>query len=147
MRKVLLYCVVIGFLGGCATHNVQLYSAIDSTNKTVTVPPGSEGLKGKLKQAMSQDGWRLVVYAGPAIIEGEVGEKTKIQQYDTFKSRYRLVIASYKYDVCLNFSPAIQYDVSFIDNQSGAEIFTMNGSGCEDDVVENFMNALKGKTK
>ena len=34
---------MLAILTGCATHNVQLYGPIDSSNKTVTVPPGSEG--------------------------------------------------------------------------------------------------------
>lgn len=138
--------VLLVFLAGCATHNVQLYGVVDSSNKTVTVPPGSEGLKGKLKQALANDGWKLVVYRGPSVTEGEVGEKTKIEQYDTFKSRYRLVVSSYQYDLCLNFTAAIRYDISFIDNTSGAEVFTINGRGCvESSAVEKFMNAVRGK--
>lgn len=133
------------FLSSCAAHDAQLYQAIDTSNKTVTVPAGSEGLKGKLKKALVNTGWKLVVYRGPSVTEGEVGEKTETKHYDTFNSRYRLIVSSYEYDVCLNFTPAITYDISFIDNKSGAEAFTMNGHGCESDVVKKFMNALRGK--
>lgn len=147
MLRSLSCLVVLIALTGCATHNVQRYGTLDSTNKTVTVPPGSEGLKGKLKQALADDGWKLVVYRGPSVTEGNVGEKTKIEQYDTFNSRYRLIASSYQYDLCLNFTPAIKYDVSFIDNKSGAEIFTINGRGCESGAVEKFMEALHGKEK
>jgi len=146
MFKKLAIVALLAFLGGCATHNVQLYGPVDISNKTVTVPPGSEGLKGKLKQALANDGWKLVVYRGPSVTEGEIGERTKIEQYDTFNSRYRLVVSSYQNGLCL-ITPAIKYDISFIDNKSGAEVFTINGFGCEPDAVEKFMNALHGKDK
>ncbi|RFC33234.1 MAG: hypothetical protein DID92_2727744966 [Candidatus Nitrotoga sp. SPKER] len=147
MFKSLVVLTALAALTGCATHNVQLYGPIDNSNKTVTVPPGSEGLKGKLKSALANDGWKLVVYRGPSVTEGEIGEKTKVEQYDTFNSRYRLIASSYQFDLCLNFTPAIKYDISFIDNKSGAEVFTINGRGCEPDAVEKFMNALRGKDK
>jgi hypothetical protein len=132
------------FMFGCASHNVQMYGEIDQNNKTVTVPPGAKGLKGELKKVLSLNGWGLVVYRGPSVTEGELGKKTKIQQYDTFNSIYRLIVASSQYDICFNFSPAIRYDISFINNQSGAEIFTIDGKGCESDVVKKFSNALNG---
>lgn len=148
MLRKIASVVLLALLAGCATHNVQLYGPIDTSNKTVTVPPGSEGLKGKLKQALANDGWKLIVYRGPSVTEGEIGEKTKIEHYDTFNSRYRLITSSYQFDLCINgLTPAIEYDISFIDNKSGAEVFTINGRGCEPDVVEKFMNALRGKDK
>jgi hypothetical protein len=146
LRKIALV-IMLTILSGCATHNAQLYGSIDSSNKTVTVPPGSEGLKGKLKQALVSDGWRLVVYQGPSVTEGTTGEKTKIAQYDTFNSRYRLIASSHQIDLCLNFTPLIKYDLSFIDNKSGTEVFTINGRGCEADAVEKFLSALRGQDK
>lgn len=143
-RKLAILALLI-LLSGCASHNVQLYKSLDTSNKTVTVPSGSKGLKGKLKQALANDGWNLIVYSGPSVIEGEVGKKIKIEQYDTFHSRYRLVVSSYQYDWCLNFTPAIRYDISFIDNKSGAEAFTINGDGCEPGAVQKFVDALNGK--
>lgn len=146
MKSIVLMCIVV-FLGGCASHNIQLYGSVDQSNKTVTVPPGSKGLKGELKKALSQNGWKLAVYRGPSVTEGELGKNTKIEQYDTFNTKYRLIVSSRQYDICLNFTPAITYDISFIDNHSGAEIFTIDGRGCEPDVVEKFVNALNGIEK
>jgi hypothetical protein len=139
---------LIALLAGCATQEVQLYEPIDISNKTVMVQPGSEGLKGKLKQALAKDGWKLVVYRGPSITEGEIGEKTKLEHYDTFNARYRLLATSSQLDVCFKgFTPEIQYDISLIDNNSGSEVFTINGRGCEPDVVDKFMNTLRGSNK
>ena len=146
MKSIALMCVLV-LLGGCASHNIQLYGSVDQSNKTVTVPAGSKGLKGDLKKALSQKGWQLAVYRGPSVTEGEFGKNTKIEQYDTFNTKYRLIVSSRQYDLCLNFTPAITYDISFIDNQSGAEIFTIDGRGCEPDVVKKFENALNGIDK
>jgi len=147
--KVGLIVMLTVFLANCATHNVQRYGSVDSSNKTVTVPPGSEGLKGQLKQALVNEGWKLVVYRGPSVIEGEIGEKTKVQQYNTFNTKYRLIVSYNERDtmLCLNFRPAVEYDISFIDNKSGTEVFTISGHGCEPSVVENFLNALHAKNK
>ncbi len=144
MKAIIISLVMLVFFISCASHNVQLYEKIDNSNKTVTVPPGSSGLTGKLKKALSEDGWKLAVYRGPSVVEGELGEKTKLQQYDTFNTRYRLIVSFSQFDLCFNFSPAIRYDISFIDNQSGTEAFTMDGRDCESDVVEKFKDILRG---
>lgn len=146
MRRIFLTLAMVLVFSGCMTHNIQHYGTIDKSSKTVTVPPGAEGLKGRLKQVLADDGWKLVVYRGPSVTAGNVGENTKLEQYDTFNSRYRLIVNSYQYDLCLNFTPAIKYDVSFIDNKSGAEVFTINGRGCEAGAVEKFIDALRGKS-
>jgi len=124
MKSALLIATAI-FIAGCMSHNVQLYGVIDQSNKTVTVPIGSKGLKGALKKSLSQKGWKLVVYRGPSVTEGELGRKTKLAQYDTFNTKYRLIVSSRVYDLCLDGSPAINYEVSFIDNYSGEEVFTI----------------------
>ena len=142
MKNILLILAII-FYSGCASHNVNVYGKIDVSNKTVTVPPGSKGLKGDIKKVLAQRGWKLVVYRGPSVTEGNLGKNTKIEQYDTFNSRYRLMVVSDVYDICLNFSPAITYDISFIDNESGSEIFTIDGRGCESDVVKAFIKEFE----
>lgn len=145
--KLIITLLISLALTGCFVHDVQHYSVIDSSNKTVTVSPGSEGLNGKLKQALATAGWSLSVYKGPSISEGEVKNKLKVEQYDTFHTRYRLIANSNQFDLCLNFSPAIAYDVSFIDNKSGSEVFTMSGRGCQPGVVEKFVEAINKTSK
>jgi hypothetical protein len=136
LRKTALVAL-LALLTGCAnTYNTQTYGPIDLSNKTVTVPFGSGGLKGKLKQSLANNGWKLISDKGPSVTEGTMGEKTRIEHYDTFNSRYRLIVSSQQFDLCLlTQSPAINFDVSFIDNKSGAEVFTIGGTGCESIVV------------
>ena len=146
LSKSVLIAVLV-LLTGCAnTYNIQTYEPIDLSNKTVTVPLGSEGLKGKLKQLLANSGWKLMVDKGPSVTEGTMSEKTRIEHYDTFNSRYRLIVSSRQFDLCLvTQSPAINFDVSFIDNKSGAEVFSIGGTGCESIVVEKFMNLLRAR--
>lgn len=146
MLKLLTIISLIA-LTGCASYNVQKYGNIDSKSKTITVPAGGKGLKGELKKLLSNDDWDLVVYGGPEVTEGSVGEKTKIKKYDTFNTRYSLHVASNQYDWCLNLQPAISYDVSIIDNKNGTEILTIDGRGCEGTVVEKFSQALQSVSK
>lgn len=129
-------------LSGCYSHNVQHFSDVDKSQKTATVPPGGQGLKGKLKSALRDDGWDLVVYNGPEVTEGAVGNKTKLKRYNTFNTRYSLLVASSFFDYCLNLDEAIVYDVSLVDNKTGTEVLTLDGEGCEGRVVEEFTKAL-----
>jgi hypothetical protein len=144
MRIAPVILAAAALLSGCASHNLQRYSQIDEAQKTVTVPPGSKGLKGELKKALIDRGWRLSVDRGPDVTEEEIGEKTRVKSYDTFNTRYRLHVVSSQYDICLNLQPAITYDVSFVDNITGEEVFTLEGEGCEGGAVNKFIEALSG---
>ena len=146
MLKIGALAAVVALLAGCvAAPELARYGVIDQTSKTVTVPPGSDGLKGRLKQALNSEGWKMVVGRGPTVTEGAIGSSAKVEQFDTFNSRYRLVVTSRQYDICLNMSPAIVYDLSFIDNLSSSEVFTLAGKGCESTAVEKFVGALQGR--
>jgi len=145
MSKKLALVAGLLALTGCATKNVQVYSQIDTNDKTVTVPPGSDGLKGKLKQALANDGWKMVVYGGPAVTKGTIGAETNVEQYKTFNSRYQLMVNYNQFDLCLNFTPAINYDISLVDTKSGSEVLTVSGTDCESKAVDAFVGALHGK--
>jgi hypothetical protein len=134
------------YLTGCIRPpSIQSYGTIDQSQKSVTVPPGSNGLKGKLKQFLVAEGWRLSIDKGPSVVEGDLGSKTKLESYDTFNTRYRLHVVSRQYDTCIpRGGPAITFDISFIDNKAGSEVFTLSGESCEDMVVEKFKEAITG---
>ena len=143
MIRIMMVTIILILISGCLSHDTQVYGTIDKSNKTVMVPTGSEGLKGKLKQTLAKNGWKLVVYKGASVTEGKVGENTKLESYDTFKAKYRLIVNDNQYDICVNLSPAIYFDISFIDNESGSEVFTISGNDCESDAVESFMNTIQ----
>ncbi|MCX8519749.1 MAG: hypothetical protein ORN21_06415, partial [Methylophilaceae bacterium] len=139
MKKIILLCLL---LVGCATTDVQKYSAIDTKDKSITVPVGSEGLKGKLKQWLITDGWKLFVDKGPQVIQGEANEKFKLEKYDTFNTRYRLLVKSNWLGICLNGTNYVVYDLSVVDNKTGAEAFTMSGDDCESQILEKFKQSF-----
>lgn len=145
LRITSLFLIAI-LLQACAT-NIQKYSEIDETEKTITVPTGSKGLKGDIKRLLAQDGWALSVYRGPDVTEGAAGDQVRLEHYDTFNTRYTLFVASSVYDYCMNFSPAISYDISLVDNSTGTEVMTMDGNGCESNVAQKFMDNLAGNKK
>lgn len=87
----------------------------------------------------------MVVYRGPEVTRGSIGTKTELSSSDTFNSRYNLVVLADAVDLCLNLQPMIHYDISLIDNETGAEVITMSGTGCETDVANAFAAELQGK--
>lgn len=133
------------FLFGCASTDVHKYASVDQSEKTITVPPGSGGLLGPIKQELADQGWKAVVYRGPNVTEGSLGEKTRIESYSTFNSRYRLLLRDQRVDYCVPVGgPMYRFDISVIDNKSGSELLTMSGRGCETTIVDKFKDALKG---
>ena len=98
MKAIILFVAILFFLSGCMHHNLQSYAAIDLSQKTITVPSGSKGLRGKLKQVLTEQGWQLSVDRGPSVVEGDLGSKTKLESYDTFNTRYRLYVAFRQFD-------------------------------------------------
>ncbi|WP_149425201.1 hypothetical protein [Oryzomicrobium terrae] len=127
------------------SYNLHTYGAVDQNEKSVTVPPGSSGLTGKIKEALSKSGWKMAVRGGPRVTEGRLGDNTRLEQYDTFHTRYELILKWHQYDTCIsNFSPALFYDITLIDNKTNSEVISLDGRGCEYVVVEKFTEAMNG---
>jgi len=140
MKKKFLLMIIVGglLMGGCMYHKPHFYQPLDTSDKSITVPLGSAGPISEIKHYLKSTGWQTKIYRGPAKTQGEIGKNTNLETFDTFMTRYALFFHSYQYDYCLNFTPAIKYDLSIIDNKSGEEAFTVNGKGCEAEVVEQF---------
>lgn len=124
-------------------HDIQTYGTIDPREKSATVPAGGAGIKGLIKQSLREDGWRLAVDRGPNVTEGQLGETTRLQQFNTFNTRYRVMIGSRWVDVYLTGEDIYRYDISFVDNRNGSEVFTMSGRGGEQEVAELFSKTLR----
>ena len=129
-------------LSACATYNVRQFQLVDQTQKTITVPAGGHGLLGAIKDALRADGWKMSVDRGPIVTEGQIGTDTRLQQYDTFNTRYRLLVRGRQFDICLNLDPALVYDISLTDNLNGQEVLTMSGRGCEGTIAKEFLKNL-----
>lgn len=134
----LLLCLLSSVLCGCFSHNVHVYGAIDPTNKTMTVPTGGY-LTGAIKHALASDGWMLTTSRGPDMTEGRMGSDTRLQQFQSFNTRYVLNIWWHK---MLDAYPRYNYNISVVDTRTGSEVLTMSGNGPESDIVKRFMASL-----
>ena len=122
--------------------DVRQYGKIDNTQKSITVPPGG-GLVAELKDILNQHGWTLVVDRGPNVIEGQNSESVKLKSYNTFNSRYRLLLSANRFDTCIgHMDGAYRYNMSMIDNKTGQEIMVMGGAACESRIKSKFESFL-----
>ncbi|RQO49854.1 hypothetical protein DBR46_23080 [Pseudomonas sp. KBW05] len=139
MNRLLAIVLLMTSLTACNSQNVNNFEQIDSSAKSVTVPVGSSGLLGGLKKTLSSNGWKMNVYKGTSIIEGTMGKETSLQHYDTFNTRYTLTVAYQQVDTCIwDLRGYSIFDISLIDNQSGSEVFTIDGKDCDSTVVKKF---------
>ena len=121
-------------LCGCVT-NIETYGKLDLTDKRITVPSGGVRLIGEIKSALKKEGWELLVYRGPKVTEGSLGENLRLEEYDTYNTRYTIFIDCYH--------SSWVYDLSMVDNKTGAEVITMSGQDDPATVVKKFLKALK----
>ena len=132
-------------LAGCGSHRLNTFEPVDLSERSITVPPGG-GLTGEIKQAMTRDGWRVVVRQGPEVTKGQLGENTRLERFKTVETRYVMFLRWNQFDVCVpRFVPAYNYDISVMDVRSGSEVLTLSGRGCEPKIVEKLMEALQAR--
>jgi hypothetical protein len=146
MRRTSLLLIILtvtSMLAGCMSLRVHTFAPVDTTSKTVTVPPGG-GLTGAVKEALSKDGWKIAVYRGPDITEGTLGENTRLERSKSFNTRYAVFIRWRQFDTCFpTFEPAYSFDISMVDNTSASEVLTLSGHGCEHKIVAKFIDGLR----
>lgn len=144
MKKLGYFCMVLCavILAGCTSTNVHQYGQIDQSDKSITVPSGTGGLKGAIKTILHDDGWKMTVFKGPSITEGTTGKETLLKSYETSKTRYTLWGQHQFIDYCLTGESYYQYEITIIDNKSGTEVLSMDGLGCEKAITKQFSNML-----
>ncbi len=146
MSKLLPLVIFTFFIVGCATSKLIAVTSLDRTEKTITIGAGGYGLKGKIKEVLRGEGWNIVTDAGPQRTVGRVGNDVDLKTFNTFRSRYRMDIEARQYDICVpGFDPAYNYSLAVIDNQTGNEIMTLAGRDCEHEIIEKFLDWLRGK--
>lgn len=140
-----LFSLVVSI--GCVFHTaIRTNSQIDSSDKSVVVPFGGEELQFKLKDVLRDLGWKVFVLPKAIVVtEGTQGNNTELVSRDQPNSRYRLLISSETLDYCVlgGEGKEYKYEISFIDNNSGEEVFEMNGSDCESTIVDKFKKTLQ----
>ena len=143
MKRYMTLALMSAVLLTACTSSLRTFEAVDSSNKTITVPPGG-GLTGAVKEALANDGWKIVVYRGPEVTQRGAGDPTRLERFKTFKTRYALFIQWRQVDIgCAFFGPGYSFDISMVDNDTSTEVLTLTGRGCEGGVVDKFRDALK----
>ena len=146
MSKALVVSIISLSMAGCAEKSVIEYSQTLYSDKSMLVPTGNKGLKGGIKRALISNGWSLSVYQGPTVTEGASGKSTQLKTYDTFNSRYRLLVDNNR-DVGVackdDLSSWTAYEISIIDNQAGTEVLSLSGRESCGKIVEELMGYLK----
>lgn len=144
--RYLLFLICIFILIGCGTHNLRVYKPLIKNERSITVPPGGHALTGAIKDLLKKNNWTLYVDSENIMHEGEADKTVKITSKETFKTRYRLMVTSSVYDVCIpsiSYNPAISYDLSIVDNIEGDEVMSLSGRGCQSHVIDKVEEWLK----
>lgn len=138
------WLVVVAFLASACAANVQRYSSLDPSEKTIMVPPGSIFMLGDIKAELVSAGWKTYVDTGPVVTQGVANDqKVDLATSQTFRARYRLHISAQQVDFCFTLDPLVVYDISIVDNKTGAEVVTMNGRDCSKQVAKKLMVELQ----
>jgi len=144
MKRILLSLLVLSILSGCTPYQLTVITPLDTADRTITIPPGAFGLKGPIKNTLREEGWKIMTDAGPIQTTGKTGQVLDMETKATFRSRYRMIVESNQIDLCVPlFDPLYFFGISIIDNNTGNEIMTMAGRGCEHSIIEDFRAWLK----
>ena len=131
---IAISCIVL--ISSCVSYDVLKYSDIDSSEKTISMPPGGDRLVGQIKQYLIKKQWKITVYSGPEVTEKSSENETL--RYDKFNTRYNCFINFTTVDFYLDGDYQYRYDITVVDNKTGQEVFTLSGLGKGKDIVAKF---------
>ncbi|QLA20602.1 hypothetical protein [Desulfolutivibrio sulfoxidireducens] len=144
MARFAAVIVFLMVITGCASMKVRQNGAIDPNEKTINVPPGG-GFAGKVKDALTGRGWKTFVATDLSQSRALGGDVESVQVSRNNRGRYTLFVNSSVYDLCLDGTDAVSYDISIVDSKEGIEIFTASGRGCENAVIKKLIEKSEGK--
>lgn len=152
-RAILVVIILSSLLSSGCARGVKINKLydIDATEKSITVPPGSSLLIGPFKKVLAANGWKMSVYRGPEVTDITKEKNIKMSKYDTFNTRYQLLINQISYGWnCWTVGDELSmtlvgFDIVIIDTKTGEESLTMSGKSCANEVVDAFENYIKNK--
>jgi hypothetical protein len=142
LLKAILVLALLAPLAGCMASDVRKMGVADSADKSITIPPGGNGLLGPIKDSLQKAGWSVKVLAGPEMTIGRFGQQTSLATYTTYNTRYVLKLSQSRFDTCVVGGAALIYDLSIIDLKAGGELLIMNGRDCLNSIIEQINKAL-----
>jgi hypothetical protein len=139
MNRLLMLAILAAC--GCSSVRVDKLAPIDQSDKSMTVPIGGSGLTGKIKRELAKDGWRIAASHGPIVTDVS---PTRRQTYDTFRTRYKLIVYEQQYDWQLpDLDPMYIHDLSVIDTRTGNEVLLVSGQHAGKVIAKRFVEALR----
>lgn len=134
MKKEILLLPFL--LSSCAyEQNIYSYKNIDIHNKTVAISATNlSKMHQELKQALIKSGYKLYVK-----------NENKDIGYNSKTSRYELSdnIKDDPAVTCSLTEAGYRYAISFVDLKTSEEVFSMQGRGCANEILENFTALIK----
>lgn len=122
MKNLFLYFILL-VLSGCASMESRSLQAIDQTQKTVYIQPGSMRVLEPIKRTFLTYGW-------------------DINEFDPTATRYRLQINSKSTQLfCLNEWSELELEIVLLDNKNRSTVFVVQGRSCDsyDNVVKELV--------
>jgi hypothetical protein len=141
MGRAIVALIGLAALAACTHSNVRRLEPIDQSSRSITVPAGTSGALGGIKDHLQGAGWTVVVDLGARTVTRRTLSADAAQSGGFQRTRYRLYLRQSQFSTCLN-GPALSYDLSIVDNSSGTEVLTMAGRECGPDIVSKFAAAI-----
>jgi len=139
MKKLFLIFLIPIFVSCLSNDHIQ-FSQVDQNEKTVSIPPGSDGVLIKIKKYLIEAGWEIFVYSGPEKLE-QISD-TEFMKFQDFNSRYTLLVyAVPEYSKLPNSE--YHYEISMIDNRQGKEVFSMYGFASQERIIYTFCELIE----
>jgi len=139
MKPIALLSIAI--LASCGTES-ELYVDGPAKNKSIMVPAGLSPTAKSLKNVFRSAGWQTYVTGGSYETTGSGGNYVNVNTKAKYPARYSAWAEGRAFDLCLDFSKAISYDISILDNVTGQEVAAFSGSACERTIEKELKETL-----
>jgi hypothetical protein len=140
MRALFLFL----FLVGCGSSAIRTYQPFDPNDKSVTLPLGAAEPLGSIKDAFIRRGYKIVNY-NESVETKKIDDATTVTK-PTFSTRYKLVVHSKPANpqsiACWNPADKIEFELFLVDLNNGAEVVSMDGTACANDIAPKFLKAI-----
>lgn len=144
MKKIYALCLLVMSVGfsGCYTSEIRQYAKLDPNDKTVFAPVGEGKVISPLKDVLRNQGWKVLVKENDQYnTTGTLGLNTQLNTQSISNARYSLLISSQFVENSVGVT-GYDYQISFVDNKTGEEVFTLHGVDTEDGIANHFSSAL-----
>lgn len=138
MKKCILPFICL--LVACTfQQNIYSYKQIDSNRKTVAISAANlSEMHQALKQALMNAGYKLYV-------KNDNKDSGYLKQTSQYELSDNIIINPAVSCGGLSLESGYSYAISFIDLKTSEEVFSMQGKGCYNDIMDNFVALINNR--